>query len=132
MAIAHQAYGQHPPGEGAEGHVVCGAGKRMIRVPFSSILSLHIMEPDPGRPPTGRPRSSSDQHGSAVPHAPAPPIQVVGFHVEGVAASPAPAGQSLLTSGNGGGGGGGGGGLVSSSPQPVMVPPTFQVRREEG
>ena len=54
-----------------------------------------------------------------------PPIrQVVGFHVEGVAASPADARQGLLShaadpSAESGGA------QVSSSPNPVLNPPTF-------
>ena len=54
-----------------------------------------------------------------------PPIrQVVGFHVEGVAASPADSRQGLLShaadpSAESGGA------RVSSSPNPVLIPPTF-------
>lgn len=45
-----------------------------------------------------------------------PAVQVVGFHVEGTPASPMP--DSVWSSGMG-----------AASPVPVIIPPSFQVRR---
>jgi hypothetical protein len=68
-----------------------------------------------------RQRRHSDQQ-SAMLH-PTPVLKVVGFHVEGVAASPAegaliethhPSGLNSLV----------------GSPNPVIIPPAFQVRQE--
>jgi hypothetical protein len=51
----------------------------------------------------------------------APPIKkVVGFHVEGVAPSPAPHSSILGDISDAGN-------LISGSPNPVIIPPTFQV-----
>jgi hypothetical protein len=66
-----------------------------------------------GRPPRG-PRMSTDGVATGAP----PLRQVVGFHVEGVAASPAAPG--LLATDPAAGGP-----RASSSPNPVLIPPTF-------
>lgn len=72
------------------------------------------------RPPRPPPRTSTD----SATGGPAPLRQVVGFHVEGVAASPSPAG--LLSSDAAAAAGGA---RVSSSPNVVLIPPTFQAQQ---
>jgi hypothetical protein len=84
--------------------------------------------PTSGRPPLSARRSMSldgNPSGANASSTRGPPIrQVVGFHVEGVAASPADNRQGLLShaadpSAESGGA------RVSSSPNPVLIPPTF-------
>lgn len=54
-------------------------------------------------------------------HQPLPPVvQVVGFHVEGASPSPNLLSNVLV-----------GGGMTAGSPTPVIIPPSFQVRRKQ-
>jgi hypothetical protein len=69
-----------------------------------------------------RQRRASDQQ-TGVSHA-TPVLKVVGFHVEGVAASPA---QATLLDSNPTGMN-----SLVGSPNPVIIPPAFQVRTISG
>lgn len=80
-----------------------------------------------GRPPLSARRSVSLDGNPANASGRGPPIrQVVGFHVEGVAASPADSRQGLLSLAADPAAEAGAA-RVSSSPNPVLIPPTFNV-----
>ena len=57
---------------------------------------------------------------NSIGNNPTPRLKVVGFHVEGASSSPAPASHLLQDMQ--------GGSSVSDTPNPVIIPPSFQAR----